>query len=96
MTKKPLMRRWKALSSAGLATLLAACGGSREGGKEVEGPAERAGKKLDEAAGNVKETGDEVGEKVGNTIGGAGEDVKGKLGIDDAKDAGAAPPKDGG
>jgi hypothetical protein len=33
---------------------------------------------------------------VGNTIGGAGEDVKGKLGLDDAKDAGAAPPKDGG
>jgi hypothetical protein len=93
--KTPFMRRWKTLSSVGLA-MLVACGGSQEGGKEAEGPAERAGKKLDEAAGNVKETGDDVGEKVGNTIGGAGEDVKGKLGLDDAKDAGAAPPKDGG
>jgi hypothetical protein len=87
------MRRWQVLSSVGVVALVAACGGSRQG---AEGPAERAGKKLDEAAGNVKETGDEVGEKVGNTIGGAGEDVKGKLGIDDAKDAGAAPANDGG
>jgi hypothetical protein len=89
------MRRWKALSSVGLAMLVAACGGSREGGKEAEGPAERAGKKLDHAAGNVKETGDEVGESVGSAIGGATDDVKGKLGIDDPKDAGPSP-KDGG
>jgi hypothetical protein len=88
------MRRWQVPSSVGVLALVAACGGSQQGGKE--GPAERAGKKLDHAAGNVKETGEEVGESLGKAFGGAAEDVKGKLGSDDAKDAGAAPPKDGG
>ena len=90
------MRRWQVLSSVGVVALVVACGRSQQGGKDAEGPAERAGKKLDNAAGNVKETGEEVGESVGNAIGGATDDVKGKLGFDDAKDAGAAPPKDGG
>jgi hypothetical protein len=89
------MSKWKALGFLGLAGLALACGGPQGGGKEAEGPAEKAGKELDDAAGNVKETGDKVGNKLGDAIGGATEDVKGKLG-DEPKDAGAPPPKDGG
>lgn len=75
-----------------------ACGGSQQRTDEHEGAGERAGKKLDEAAAEVKETGDEVGEKVGEKLGGAGEDVKEKLGLDDQPaDAGApTPATDGG
>jgi len=76
---------------------LAGCGGSQQTPNGGEGAAERAGKDFDKAAGNVKETGDEVGSKVGNTLGHANDDIRDKLGIDESKDAGAASTsKDGG
>ena len=65
-----------------------ACGGSQQGAPN-EGAAERAGKKLDEAAHDVKETGDEVGEKVGDSLGRANDAVRDELHLHDGKDAGA-------
>lgn len=90
------MTRWIVVSGALLT--LAGCGSSQQEPKNQEGAGERAGKKLDEAAGDIKKTGDEVGSEVSKSFGDASKDIKGKLGVeDDAKDAGAASAtKDGG
>ncbi len=45
-----------------LATLALACGGSND--KPAEGPAERAGEKVDEAGDKVEQKADEAGEKI--------------------------------
>ena len=92
------MTRWVLLASALSISFVAACGSSQQEPKSQEGAGERAGKKLDEAAGDIKRTGDDVGSEVGKSFGDASKDIKGKLGVDDeTKDAGAASsPRDGG
>ena len=73
-----------------------ACGGgqkSAESAEDDQGPAERAGRTLDEAAHDIHEKGDEVGQEVDESFSEAGRDVKKKIGDDPHA---PAPKNDGG
>ena len=57
------MRGMKTLNGwCALAVFALACGGSND--KPAEGPAERAGEKVDEAGDKVEQKADEAGEKI--------------------------------
>jgi hypothetical protein len=55
------------------ATLLLACGGSRE---PADGPAERAGENVDEAADEAREEVEDAADEAGDAIDDAGDEVE--------------------
>lgn len=63
--------RWSALLI--VTVVLAACGGNKE---PADGPAERAGEKVDHAAEETKEGAEKASEKTGEAVENAGDKVK--------------------
>lgn len=71
--KRCAMQKSLSLVSLALGLSLAACGGSKE---PADGPAERAGEKVDNAAEDTKEGAEKAAEKTGEAVENAGDKVK--------------------
>jgi hypothetical protein len=67
------MRNTMLLTSVLAGLSLVACGGNKE---PADGPAERAGEKVDEAAHETKEGAEHAAEKTGEAVEDAGDKVK--------------------
>ena len=91
MTNLEKARTVAAVAVVSAAAFSVGCGGGGQDAQspDAEGPAERAGKKLDRAADKVHEKGDEIGQDVDEKFREGGKDVKETIGDDPH-----APPPD--